>query len=252
MSIFANLFKKQADADAKVVGNVEDFVSLTRVYFQSVIAVNLGITNIRFLPDVANFKRLFKVATQGGKLGLAEKSASRKMLMQDYGISESFFKEIDTSIKKNCRTQNDVQAYLFMYQGFSSDLMMLMGNLMQWKFRMPAIFKKALRSMTEKTVHDVCTKTVWKADDVHKTAAAVRQYKERLGFSEQWMSEYVYNIVLLAKKSRNIRTKKRKQNEKRNVIKQKRIVKNSTNSKAEVFYLRFFCYIYANISILTI
>ena len=200
MSIFANLFKKQADADAKVVGNVEDFVSLTRVYFQSVIAVNLGITNIRFLPDVAKFKRLFKVATQGGKLGLAEKSASRKMLMQDYGISESFFKEIDTSIKKNCRTQNDVQAYLFMYQGFSSDLMMLMGNLMQWKFRMPAIFKKALRSMTEKTVHDVCTKTVWKADDVHKTAAAVRQYKERLGFSEQWMSEYVYNIVLLAKK----------------------------------------------------
>ena len=200
MSIFANLFKKQADADAKVVGNVEDFVSLTRVYFQSVIAVNLGITNIRFLPDVANFKRLFKVATQGGKLGLAEKSASRKMLMQDYGISESFFKEIDTSIKKNCRTQNDVQAYLFMYQGFSSDMMMLMGNLMQWKFRMPAIFKKALRSMTEKTVHDVCTKTVWKADDVHKTAAAVRQYKERLGFSEQWMSEYVYNIVLLAKK----------------------------------------------------
>ena len=200
MSIFANLFKKQADADAKVVGNVEDFVSLTRVYFQSVIAVNLGITNIRFLPDVANFKRLFKVATQGGKLGLAEKSASRKMLMQDYGISESFFKEIDTSIKKNCRTQNDVQAYLFMYQGFSSDLMMLMGNLMQWKFRMPAIFKKALRSMTEKTVHDVCTKTVLKADDVHKTAAAVRQYKERLGFSEQWMSEYVYNIVLLAKK----------------------------------------------------
>ena len=200
MSIFANLFKKQADADAKVVGNVEDFVSLTRVYFQSVIAVNLGITNIRFLPDVANFKRLFKVATQGGKLGLAEKSASRKMLMQDYGISESFFKEIDTSIKKNCRTQNDVQAYLFMYQGFSSDLMMLMGNLMQWKFRMPAIFKKALRSMTEKTVHDICTKTVWKADDVHKTAAAVRQYKERLGFSEQWMSEYVYNIVLLAKK----------------------------------------------------
>ena len=200
MSIFANLFKKQADADAKGVGNVEDFVSLTRVYFQSVIAVNLGITNIRFLPDVANFKRLFKVATQGGKLGLAEKSASRKMLMQDYGISESFFKEIDTSIKKNCRTQNDVQAYLFMYQGFSSDLMMLMGNLMQWKFRMPAIFKKALRSMTEKTVHDVCTKTVWKADDVHKTAAAVRQYKERLGFSEQWMSEYVYNIVLLAKK----------------------------------------------------
>ena len=163
-------------------------------------AANLGITNIRFVPDVANFKRLFKIPTQGGRLGQAEKAASRKMLMQDYGISENFFKEIDTSVKKHCRTQNDVQGYLFMYQGFSNDLMMLMGNLMQWKFRMPSIFKGALRSMTEKTVHDVCTKTVWKKDDVHKTAAAVRQYKERLGYSEQWMTEYVYNVVMLAKK----------------------------------------------------
>jgi hypothetical protein len=37
-------------------------------------------------------------------------------------------------------------------------------------------------------------------DIMHKTATAVRQYKERLGYSEQWMTEYVYNIVLLAKK----------------------------------------------------
>lgn len=199
MGLFSNLFKKKADDGIKV-GNVEDFTSLTRVYFQSSIAVNLGITNIRFLPDVANFKRLFKVATQNGKLGLAEKSASRKMLMQDYGLSESFFKEIDHSVKSNCRHQNDIQSYLFMYQGFSNDLMMLMGNLMQWKFRMPSIFKKALYGMTQKTVHDICTKNVWKADDVHKTAMAVRQYKERLGYSEAWITEYVYNIIMLAKK----------------------------------------------------
>ena len=210
MGIFAKLFKKNSEGTSSK--NVEDFVSLTRVYFQSVmyamkdrqdfamIAANLGITNIRFVPDVANFKRLFKIPTQGGRLGQAEKTASRKMLMQDYGLSENFFKEIDASVKKHCRTQNDVQAYLFMYQGFSQDLMMLMGNLMQWKFRVPSVFKGALRSMTEKTVHDVCTKTVWKKDDVHKTAMAVRQYKERLGYSEQWMTEYVYNVVLLAKK----------------------------------------------------
>ena len=34
MGIFADLFKKKADANGKAVGNVEDFVSLTRVYFQ--------------------------------------------------------------------------------------------------------------------------------------------------------------------------------------------------------------------------
>ncbi len=198
MSLLGNLFKKNSgEVSSK---NVEDFASLIRVYFQSVIAANLGITNIRFVPDVANFKRLFKVPTQGGRLGQGEKMAARKMLMQDYGLSEGFFKEIDSSVKKHCRTQNDVQSYLFLYQGFTNDLMMLMGNLMQWKFRMPSIFKNTLRTMTEKTVHDVCTKLVWKKDDVHKTAAAVRQYKERLGFSEQWMTEYVFNIIMLAKK----------------------------------------------------
>ena len=98
MGIFAKLFNKNSEEVSS--RNVEDFVSLTRVYFQSVIAANLGITNIRFVPDVANFKRLFKIPTQGGRLGQAEKAASRKMLMQDYGISESFFKEIDASVKK--------------------------------------------------------------------------------------------------------------------------------------------------------
>ncbi len=199
MSIFANLFNKNAE-DKKSVGSIEDFVSLTRVYFQSVIAINLGITNIRLTPDVANFKRLFKIPTQGGKLGLGEKAAAKRMLMQDYGLTESFFKEIDGSVKRNCRNQNDINSYLFMYQAFSNDLVMLLSNLMQWKLRLPSFFSGALRTMTEKTIHDICTKNVWKADDVHKTAMAVKQYKERLGYSEQWMTEYAYNIMLLAKK----------------------------------------------------
>ena len=46
MGLFG-LFKKKSDETK--VGNVEDFISLTRVYFQSVIATNLGITNIRFI-----------------------------------------------------------------------------------------------------------------------------------------------------------------------------------------------------------
>ena len=103
MGIFAKLFNKNTEKTSSK--NMEDFISLTRVYFQSVMAVNLGITNIRFIPDVANFKHLFKIPTVGGRLGQGEKAASRKMLMQDYNISENFFKEIDTSIKKNCRTQ---------------------------------------------------------------------------------------------------------------------------------------------------
>lgn len=194
MSIFSKLFGRNKNT----VGNVEDFALLTRVYFQSVIASNLGITNINFVPDVANFKRLFKVPTQSGKLGLAEKSRSRKMLMEDYGLKEYFFKEIDASVKKNCRNQNEVQSYLFLYQGFSNDLMMLMGNLMQWKLRVPG--KKMLHALAEKSVHDVLTKTAWKKEEVQKTAMNVKKYKERLGFSEKWITDYVYHVILLAKR----------------------------------------------------
>ena len=130
---------------------------------------------------------------------------------------KTFFKEIDTSVKKHCRTQNDVQGYLFMYQGFSNDLMMLMGNLMQWKFRMPSIFKGALRSMTEKSRTRRLYKNPYgKRDDVHKTAAAVRQYKERLGYSEQWMTEYVYNVVMLAKNGTETESQRRKSKRKTN------------------------------------
>lgn len=89
MGIFTKLFRKNTEGVPS--RNVEDFVSLTRVYFQSVIAANLGITNIRFVPDVANFKRLFKIPTQGGRLGQAEKTASRKMLMQDLWYQRKLF-----------------------------------------------------------------------------------------------------------------------------------------------------------------
>ena len=201
MSIFSKLFgKKQAEEETPRVGGMEDFMTLIRVYYQAVMASNIGISNINFLPDMAVFKRTLKVPTQNNKLGIAERSRCKKMLSEIYGLPDTFFKEIDASIKKNVRNVNDVKTYLFMFQGFSQDLMMLIGNLMQWKFRMPGVFKKLLRGMTEKTVHDILTKPSWKDESVHKTCVAIRKYQHALGYSEPWINEYVYNIVLLAKK----------------------------------------------------
>ena len=203
MNLFSKLFgKKQAEnAEESVrVGGMEDFMTLISVYYQAVMAAQMGISNINFLPDMAVFKRTLKIPTQNNKLGIAEKSRCKKMLIDIYGLSDSFFKEIDSSIKKNCKNVNDVKNYLFMFQGFSQDLMMVIGNLMQWKFRMPSVLKKMLRNMTEKTIHDIFTKNDWKDDGVRKTCANIRQYQHALGYSEGWMTEYVYNIVLLAKK----------------------------------------------------
>lgn len=201
MSIFSKWFgKKQAEEEVPRVGGMEDFMTLIRVYYQAVMATNIGISNINFLPDMAVFKRSLKIPTQNNKLGIAEKSRCKKMLTEIYGLPDSFYKEIDASIKKNVKNINDVKTYLFMFQGFSQDLMMLIGNLMQWKFRLPGTFKKLIRSMTEKTVHDILTRANWKDESVHKTCVAIRKYQHALGYSEPWINEYVYNIVMLAKK----------------------------------------------------
>ena len=201
MGIFDIFKKKKSEAELGWrVGGMEDFMSLIRVYYQAVMAANLGISNLAMLPDLRVFKQTMKVQTVNNKLGLGEKNKCKKMLQEMYGISDGFFKEIDGSIKKNCRTINDVRGYFIQFQAFSQDTMMLMGNLMKWKFRLPSFFKEAFRKMTEKAVHDVLTKNTWRDDAVMKTCFGIRKYQASLGYSEAWLSEYVYNILMLAKK----------------------------------------------------
>ena len=122
------------------------------------------------------------------------------MLMEIYGMPETFFKEIDQSIKRNCKNVNSVQSYFYAFQGFSQELVMLMGNLMKWKFRVPGFMRKALRTMIDKTINDVLTKDNWKKDDVRRSCHNIRAYSQKLGYSGEWMAEYVYHIVILAKK----------------------------------------------------
>lgn len=199
MGLLSKIFKKSTSSDEKV-GGMEDFMSLIRVYYQAVMASNLGISNINALPDLRVFKQTLHVPTVNNKLGIGEKNRCKKMLIEIYGISDDFFKEIDNSIKKNCRNVNDVRNYLFLFQGFSQDLMMLVGNLMKWKFRTPSFLRSALKTFTEKTIHDILNKNTWKDEGVWKTCLSVRKYQQTLGYSAPWMSEYVYNIILLAKK----------------------------------------------------
>ena len=194
-----DIFKKKK----KNVGGREDFITLIRVYFQSVLAAKLGISNLSALHDLLTFKRMLHVATINNKLGLGEKKACAKMLQDLYGISDGFFKEIDQSIKKGCRTQNDIGRYLYMFQGFTQDTMMLVGNILKWKFRIPGFMKKMVKKLTDSTVHDILTKDTWDDDGVRKSVFSVRRYQQMLGFSEAWIQEYVYNLITLAKKEPN-------------------------------------------------
>ena len=152
------------------------------------------------LPDLRVFKSTLHVQTINNKLGLGEKSACRKMLKEIYGTDDLFFKEVDQSIRKNCRKMQDVQVYLVQFQSFTQDMMMLMGNLMKFKLRLPSVFKSALYKMTEKTVADIFTKNDYTDPAVLKAVVAIRQYNNRLGFSQKSIADFVYQVVMLAKK----------------------------------------------------
>lgn len=202
MSFFSKLFgRKSAETETKV-GGMEDFMTLIRVYLQASIAAQVGISNLAALPDLRVFKQTLKVPTVNNKLGIGEKKRCAKMLNEIYHISEGFPAEIDNSVKKRCKKIQDVQPYMLQFQGFSQDLMMVMGNLMQWKFRLPSFMRGALRTMTEKTIHDLVYKNDWKDENIRRTVAQIRLYQQKLGFTENWMTEYVYTTVMLAKKEK--------------------------------------------------
>ena len=199
MGLLSKLFGKKKDSEMRI-GGMEDYMTLIRVYFQASIASNIGITNLGMLPDLRTFKTTLKVPTVNNKLGVGEKSHCRKMMKEIYKTDDSFFKEIDATIKKNCRKLQDVQPFMYQFQAFSQDLMMLMGNLMKFKLRMPSFFKKAIYQMTEKTVNDIFNKNDYKDAGVMKTVMAIRKYNNRLGFSQNWITDFVYQVVMLAKK----------------------------------------------------
>ena len=200
MGFFSFFKRKKNGQEEHRIGGMEDFMTLIRVYYQASMAANIGITNINMLPDLATFKRSLKVPTQNNKLGVGERTKCRKMLEQLYSLNEQFFKEVDASVKKNCKKLQDAQPFLFAFQGFNNDLIMLVGNLMKWKFRVPGFMRKMLYSIVEKTINDIFTKNNWKDEATYRTVYSVRSYTEKLGYSQAWITEYVYKIITLAKK----------------------------------------------------
>lgn len=206
MGIFSKLFGKKNVEDEHKTGGIEDYMTLLRVYFQAVIAERAGITNFAMLPDLRTFKTTLRVPTVNNKLGVGEKKRCKKMMQEVYGIEDNFFTEIDASVKKNCKKIQDVQVYLVQFQSLTQDLMMLVGNLMKLKLRMPSFFRKAIYTMTEKTVNDILNKNDYTDPGVLKAVVAIRKLNLRLGFSQKWLTDFVFQVVMLAKKE-NIQKK---------------------------------------------
>lgn len=201
MGLIQRIFHKNGSKEPSYkIGGMEDFMTLIRVYYQAVMASRLGITNLAMLPDLRMFKSSLHVATVNNRLGLGEKNKCRKMIQDTYGLNDSFFTEIDNSIKANCRNINQVNSYFLLFQGMSQDLLTVLSSTLQLRLRLPSFMKKALRAVVEKGVADIFTKDSFKDEAVRKASFAIRRYQQRLGYSQQWLVDYAYNIIILAKK----------------------------------------------------
>jgi hypothetical protein len=95
---------------------------------------------------------------------------------------------------------------MYQFQGFTQELMMLTSNLMKFKLRVPSIFKNAIYTMTEKTVSDIFNKNDFNDASVMKAVVDVRKYNQKLGFSQKWVTDFVFRVVMLAKKEKQPQT----------------------------------------------
>lgn len=202
MGLLSKILGQRSEEEMKA-GGMQDYMTLVRVYFQAALAAQLGITNLAMLPDLRMFKTTLRVPTQNNKLGIGEKAHCKKMMKEIYNTDDSFFKEVDASVRKNCKKMTDMQVYLVQFQNFTQDLMMLVGNLMKFKLRLPSFFKSVLRKTTAQTVADIFHKNDFTDAGVIKAVMGVRKYNQYLGFSEQWVSDFVFQVVMLAKKEGN-------------------------------------------------
>jgi hypothetical protein len=77
---------------------------------------------------------------------------------------------------------------------------MVISNTMQWKLRIPSFFKKTLRTVIADGINDIFTKDNWKDAGVRKSVYNLRSYQKRLNYSQNWINEFAYHVILLAKK----------------------------------------------------
>lgn len=199
MSLIDKITQKASEKQDAIRQKSEEYNSLIRVYLQAVMAADLKVMDLRMLPDLTMFKRKLKVATEGGRLGVAEKKYVRKYMIEAYGMTDLFFNEIDASAKKFCKKQNDIPNYLYAFQGFSQALFSAVGTDMQYKLRIPSIFKGLLKSLTKKSISKILTKTNWKNLEERTSCESVRSFQSKLHLSEEWMFEYVYPVFMIAK-----------------------------------------------------
>ncbi len=201
MGLSEILKKRKQKKEEFVKEKVQNFITLINVYIQASSAATLGIMNLQQLPQLKVLKQKFKIPTEG-RLGIAEKKFVATKMKEEYKLSDSFFAEIDNSIKKCCKKVMDLQPFGIWFQTLMQEVMTAVSLDVQMGLRLPLFLRKWMKSLIDESVHKISTSSDFKNPDVIKSAANVRAYKEKLHLSEDWLSTVCYVYIILARGSK--------------------------------------------------
>lgn len=198
MGLKDSLLAKKQQQEEKVREQVQHFMSLVNVYIQASSAATLGIIDLRQLPQLKTLKQNFKIPTEG-RLGNAEKKYVANIMQKEYKFSDSFFSEIDGAIKKRCKRVEDLQTFGVQFQTLLQEAMTAVSLDMQMSLRLPLFLRKWIKSLMKESMHKIVTGNDLKSTDVIKLAANVRNFKDKLNLSENWLNEICYVYIILAR-----------------------------------------------------
>ncbi len=201
MGFLSRIFGGNKESRQEAAQNaIEEFITILSVYNQAAVVCHLKINDVRVFPEFASYKRVMKVAPIAGKPGFAERSQMRKVITSNYELDEQFLKDIDTSVKRNCKSVRDVQGYFMSYATFTQTLIQHIYTKAQYKIMGSMFSKKLLR----KTVTSVVEKMMV-SEDFSSTSEAIavrglRKEAATLGFDTKWMIDLITQSLILSRK----------------------------------------------------
>lgn len=200
MGLLDKLAKNTEKKQEEIQVRQEDYMNLIKVYLQAVIISEpkFANLNINSMPELRMFKSAMRIPTQG-HIGIAEKKMAKDMLNSKYGLSDTFCKDIDKSVRRVCVKTADLQKFFLLFQNLTMDLTTVLSNQLQWKARIPSFFRGLIKSSVSDAVKDIMTKSDWTAPDIFQACQRIRKTSEKMNLSQKWMADFFFPLIMISK-----------------------------------------------------
>ena len=184
-----------------------DFILLTNAYYQAqAYSQNMlasGIFgNITIQSELNQFREqisqssdtllnLIQEADSNGNKGEADKLIIKMKMTEIYKVSEHFLVEIENSINNYKIIGGDMNAYRISFQMGSDYIYQFVGGILK-EFGDHVNLKDRIYSIIE----TILNQNYWEGSELNEQINFIRNLRNKLNYSENWLSEYAYKMFV--------------------------------------------------------